>query len=173
MIGKGPGGSIGKWTTPVAIVRRGGTITDATTTSTTEVELQAIASLNIPVTTPLELTAAHRKTGGAATGHGCGFRLNTTNIMKETVSTTTDRAENGFIAQKTAGAATNYLAGQDSYHFTRTATVGAAKTPVHTTDAPNAMPNATTTDVSVRGNIDTSGITMGCTNFQAYSRTTS
>lgn len=173
------------WVTVSAagVSRAGGQTTEATTTSTSAVDLITAASLSITGSTPFEVHYNGRKSSGAANDTACGLKLNTTvtgeastaSNQRGLVTTTTDRAENGGVRIEIGPRITNYDAfGLHRYVVAIGSTgaiAGNSTTPGLTGSA--LFPTATITDVIIRGISDDALNTLGVDELHVYSRATS
>ena len=88
------------------LTREGGNTTEATTTSTSAVDLVSITSLSVATGSPIDARGLARKSGGAASNGGIGLKINATVVSEAnataghggavwTGSTNADRAEAG------------------------------------------------------------------------------
>ena len=164
-----------------AISRAGGDSTEATTTSTSAVDLLAASSLTIGATEPFLQMHNGRKTSGAANYTPCGYKMNSTTIGEATgsnvrgwYSSGTNQAEDGGAWAIMGPRVTNYQAfsrGLRSSHISGTNAAGINGTAAHlsqmTTDA--VMPIATVTDFVIRGLTLNASNTLGADELQLYS----
>jgi hypothetical protein len=164
-----------------AITREGGDSTEATTTSTSAVDLLAASSLTIGATEPFLQMHNGRKTSGAANYTPCGYKMNSTTIGEATgsnvrgwYSSGTNQAEDGGAWAIMGPRVTNYQAfsrGLRSSHISGTNAAGINGTAAHlsqmTTDA--VMPIATVTDFVIRGLTLNASNTLGADELQLYS----
>jgi hypothetical protein len=156
-----------------AIARRGGNTNEATTTSTSEVELRAISSLTIAAGTPVDFMINARKTSGAAAACSLGLRINSTITGDTTAdggwnSSTTSRAEDGGQHLQIFPRVTNYQGGV--YGTFRNATGGAN---VQTGNfgqgtATNVVPIAEVTDIDILGVSDNGSNTLAVDEMHVY-----
>ncbi len=161
-----------------AVTRAGGNTTEATTTSTTAVDLLSVASLSIGATTPFLFVVNGRKTTGAAAAIALGLKLNTTVVGEAVVgnlvlldSSATNQAENGYSKIIIGSRVTNYLR-SGTGHFTVYATANTNSgiaVPINTAD----IPNATITDVVIRAISGSALVTAGADELQIYALATS
>jgi hypothetical protein len=176
----------GTWATPAggsgAVTREGGQTTEATTTSTTAVDLLSATSLTIAAISPFIFIYNGRKTTGAAADAACGLKLNTT-VTAEAISTAIHgyRGTNGNTAEAGGYKAlitprvTNYLHGalvnySNSYtadNTHQTAHDGAGLT----TEAD--FITAQSTSVILRGDTASASVTLGVDELQVYEYATS
>ena len=101
------------------LTREGGNTTEATTTSTSAVDLVSITSLSVATGSPIDARGLARKSGGAASNGGIGLKINATVVSEAnataghggavwTGSTNADRAEAGAFHVVGFVAQTNY-----------------------------------------------------------------
>ena len=158
------------WVTP-ALTRAGGNSTEATTTSTTAVDLLTASSLSITAATPFDFWVVYRKTTGAAANFGGGLKLNATVTEEASVGgygicfgDTANAAQNGLNVTHIGPRVGSYL--NPGWGQFRTAGVAASGTsPVDTT----APPTATITDVVIRAISGNAAVTVGMDELQVYS----
>lgn len=112
----------GTWSTPAggsgAVTREGGQTTEATTTSTSAVDLLSATSLTIAAASPFMFINNGRKTSGAASRAQLGIKMNAT-VVGEAASlshngwegTGTDQAEDGAFMLHQGARVTNYHGG--------------------------------------------------------------
>lgn len=160
------------------LTREGGNTTEATTTSTTAVDLVDLSSLSIPAATPIWVKLVYRKTSGAAARGSFGMKLNAT-VLSEANSGTgaytssTDRAEDGMAWYELASRVANYthILGY-GYHAFITSTQAHAVSsgfPIGDNRAmDNAAPIATVTNVIVRGESGSGSVTAGVDEVHAF-----
>ncbi len=92
-----------------AITRAGGNTTEATTTSTADVNLLTVSSLSIGANIPIWVPCELRKTSGAADISQVGFTVNATVVIADDNWTSaTNQAEAGFVETFLYSAQTNY-----------------------------------------------------------------
>jgi len=157
-----------------AITREGGNTTEATTTSTSAVDMLTAASLTIGATLPFLVHVNFRKTTGAANGAGIGIKLNTTVVgeahaTNETLgkTSTTNQVENGSAYVMAGPRVTNYLrpvSGGFSSHSTITLFAN-TNSSGNTAD----LPTAEITDVIIRGISGNALVTLGADELHVYS----
>ena len=164
-----------------AVTREGGDSTEATTTSTSAVDLLAASSLTIGAAEPFLQMHNGRKTSGAANYTPCGYKMNSTTIGEATASNVrgwyssgTNQAEDGGAWAIMGPRVTNYQAfarGLRSSHTNGANVVGVNGTAAHlsqlTQDA--IMPIATVTDFVIRGLTINASNTLGADELQLYS----
>lgn len=147
-----------------AVTRLGGVATEATTTSTSTVDLLTITGLSIAAGTPVRTFCSVRKTAGAVDSARVGFKMNTTAVrVVSNFTNNTDEAQEGFYFIQ-------LVTGDTSYDGTYNEHRGSSKGGQDFTD-PNSvpLPTATITDLIVTAEVDDALITMGANHFQAYS----
>lgn len=146
-----------------AVTREGGNTTEATTTSTSLVDLLTASSLTVAVSEPVLAVASLRKSGGAANQSRAGVKLNTTAVAADNNwANGTDEAQSGHWSAKFTYGLTSYLnAGvchvvgpNGAGLFTRFAT---------------SMPTATLTTVVVTALSNDALITTAADNLHVYS----
>jgi hypothetical protein len=158
-----------KWAAPVgAVTREGGNTTEATTTSTTMIDLLTVASLSIAAAIPIWTLLNIRKTAGAVGRATTEFRYNTTSISNLYTFSTTNQAEDFLVSLLLGARVTNYLdvginsiltsSGQGTYNFNH---------------SEHSAPTATITDVVFRADSDSASITIGADEAHVYSLATS
>jgi hypothetical protein len=146
------------------LTHAGSTTGEATTTSTSEVDLLTVGSLSIAVGTPVTVLGLYRKTAGASAGVHVGVKLNSTVVLTApNMSSATNQAENyPFEAQFLYGVA-NYLEGG---YMVRPNDAGAGG---HSFVPWTAnMPTATLTDVIIRGKTANASVTLGAAHMHVY-----
>ena len=159
-----------------AMTRAGGNTTEATTTSTSAVDLLSVASLNIATNIPIIIFSPGRKTAGASTAAGTGLKVNATVTGEASITVTgMTRFSSSNQAESKAGIAfapprlTNYnevgsIFGLSSGDSATSVAVGTAPS----TTA--AQPIETVTDIVMRG-ITTSLVTVGADELQVFTLT--
>jgi hypothetical protein len=158
-----------------AISRSGGTSTEATTTSTSVVDLIDVGSMTIPAAAPVQLKWAMRKTTGAASAAGGGLKFNAVVVHEaavsgnvEWLSSTANSAQDGLAWTELCGRVANYLTGADNYHTAHVTATGAQT--VSNSGSPTQTAPFTAVEITnfiVRG-ISSSSVTLGCDEFQIY-----
>ena len=147
-----------------ALTRLGSVTTEATTTSTSDVDLLTISGLSIAAGVPILTYCAVRKTTGAANIARGGLKLNTTQVrVAGTWSSTTDQVEDGIVTQIVITGDTDY---QGAFTFLGNSEQGAISNHF---EATAAVPIATVTDIIFLGKVNDGAITMGVKHFHAYS----
>ena len=163
----------------IGVTREGGNTTEATTTSTSAVDLLTATALTIAAAEPFIAVGAGRKTAVASAG-AIGLKLNTTTIAEASasddtvwVSTTTNQAESGPFDFIVAPRVTNYVTpavGRRVAYIAAGGASGSAVTSNLNRTAATA-PTAQITDVVLRALI-ASG-TVGTDEFHVYTMATS
>ncbi len=148
-----------------AVTREGGNTTEATTTSTSTVNLLTAASLTIAATQFFLGIARLRKTAGAADYAQVNFRFNATSLMGAHIWSRSTNAPGDSMLQMGAGARlANYLT---SGRWGITTAAGAS---TGFLDAGSSnLPTVEVTDVIVIGWVHDANITMGADELQIYS----
>jgi hypothetical protein len=111
-------GTLGAPTSSGAVTRDGGQTTEATTTSTSAVDLMSATSLTVAALSPFSLVYDARKTSGAAARTACALKVNAT-VVAEAASTAdggwqaggSDQAETGMCWVKSGARLTDYNGG--------------------------------------------------------------
>lgn len=167
-----------------AVAREGGNLTEATSTSTTVVDLLTATGLTIAAAELSELHVLYRKTLGAAAAVGFGLTLNAT-VVAEAAATANlatqvggtsspDRAENGDARGTVRGVVTNHtFGGYRGNYVSWTSANAFVGTPdatgVWTRSDTGARPNATLTDYVIRFISGNSLVTGGADELNVYS----
>lgn len=146
--------------TPSGLVLVGTSLTEATTTSTSEVDLLTISSLNIPATTPIQAMWNYRKTAGGAYSASTGLRLNTITLLLPVVTGATAIADAGF-----AEVVVN--AREALYPYCGLMRYGATDLAAAHAFLSNA-PSVTVTSIVVRGYVANAAITLGVDQLRAF-----
>lgn len=156
-----------------ALTRTGGQTTEATTTSTTEVDLLSATVTAMVAATPFFLGANFRKSLGAAARTQYGVKLNTTSIIPQTGSNfqfgTTDSADavdNGYGVMFIGARVTSYL--RPYAGFSSSITTDAAGPSQANADAPTAD----ITTVVILGWCGNAAITAGADELHVFSLAT-
>jgi hypothetical protein len=146
----------------------GSQLTEATMTGTSAADLLTVSGLLIPVTQSIHITGQFRKSAGAAGICGLGLKLNTTVVGEAhtggtangvAYTVTTNEAESGAFVIDIAPRQANYLRAATGYFSLWGAAGGSLASvmqPVYTAD----MPNATITDIIIRGISGNGAITL-------------
>lgn len=173
--GAGGGGGTNGW----ELV--GSNTTEQTTTSTSDVDLVTIGSLNIPATQPIKILVSARKTDGAANAAYIGLKLNSTIIIDPPSNagaliafSGVNRAESGYMEITVYPRRANYVAG-----LSRTAVVFSADggIAVSGTVSPGALANPLPTDpitsISIRAQSGSGSVTVAVQDVYVYALATS
>ena len=162
-----------------AITREGGNLTEATTTSTTAVDLLAGAGLTIAANQAGLVTNISRKTTGAAARASFGAKINTTVVAEANSAVTdgsnicgntsaTNRNEHGFAVSYIVPIVTNFtfgaMQGQNLFYVSG----GGAGGP-YSTFSSVSRPNAEMTDFVVRAIVGDAAVTGGADELNVYS----
>ena len=163
---------------PSAVTYAGGNTTEATTTSTTAVDLITVSALTIAAATPIHIVTVGRKTSGAAAGAGLGIKLNTTVVSEaDTVAallilTGNDQAETGGVCAVIPPRVTSYLrTGCAFYNLYTTASIDSGTQPACGDN--NDAPTASITDFVIRGISGNALVTLGSDELNVYTLATS
>ncbi|MFQ5852816.1 MAG: hypothetical protein ACE5JU_19835, partial [Candidatus Binatia bacterium] len=156
----------------------GSNTTEATTTSTTEVDVLTVSGLNVAAATPFIVFGSARKTTGAASDAYLGLKLNTTVVIDTTVGTQSllnfgsfNAAASGAFYLYVGPRVTNYLRGLLRWGSVDIAGGGADLQSNLT--IPNDMPTAAITDVIIRGVVLNGAMTLGIDEVFVYTLATS
>ena len=165
------------------MTRVGGNTTEATTTSTTVVDLLSVASLSISAATPFSFFEVYRKSAGFAGSAGFGLKINTTEVRTPTAAnnagnvcgptTTSDRAENGSVTVWLNPVVTSYTFIGASGRFGNWDSAGVSVAGANGTSSTAPQPNATRTDVIVNAISPNAAVTAGCDEMHIYTYATS
>lgn len=166
--------------TDPGLTRAGGNTSEATTTSTSAVDLVTVSSLNIAVTSPVEGFVNMRKTPASFTVN-IGLKVNTTVVSDPTTATTlsflggtgsvTNQAEECHSRFWISPRSTNYLATWGKVNASYISSSGAqltSSTSLTSASPTSAFPNATITDVIIRGIASNASITLGVQDIGIY-----
>ncbi len=161
-----------------ALVRAGGNLTEATTTSTSAVDLLTSSALSIAVDLPIQVLVSGRKTSGATSSAGLGLKLNTTVVGEAHPTATTSVLQLGSVNAAISKSGTMWIpqrvtlySGQGSILGLATG-LGISAAAVGTTPSKDtALPLAVITSIVIRG-ISTSGVTLGADELNIYTYST-
>ena len=159
--------------TSSGLTYEGGNTTEATTTSTSAVDLLTVSSLSIAATSPILCVLSVRKTAGAGDQADIGLKLNATEVIAPALkawSTPSNRAESGAVTIRLASRIANYL--RAASLFVESAD-GSGSNLAHSAAETADMPTATITDVIIRADVNDGAITMGADEMHVYSLATS
>ena len=165
-----------------AITREGGNTTEATTTSTSAVDLLSATSLTLDAISPYCLMFGARKTSGAADDGGVGFKENSTVILEAAGGSNilwranaTNEAQEGGIFEFVSARQTNYLNGNMYGGSVTMATAGQARENRSgpATDYTASHVNAQTTSFILRGIMDNASNTLAVDELHLYPFATS
>ena len=162
-----------------AITRAGGNTTEATTTSTSAVDVLTVASLSIATTSPITCLVAMRKTTGDAAAACLGLKLNTTVTGEATLGGPVEVLQ--FDTENTArGGSVHFWLGPriTDYNLVNSGSGFAPGTGSVVSVGTNptitaAQPIATVTDVVIRGIVQSALITQGIDELQVETHATS
>lgn len=158
-----------------AIIRVGGQLTEATTTSTTAVDLLSVSALTIAALEPFFFIYAARQSAGSTLDSAMGLKINATVVSAPSItdsatwrSSGNNAAEGGggwvFISPRLA----SYLRGASGGHSNGAGGGGFLNGTTVTAD----MPDAQVTDVVIRA-ISVAGRTLGADELHVYRLVTS
>lgn len=146
-----------------AVTRDGGNTTEATTTSTSAVDLLTAASLTAVATEPLFITCDFRKTTGATNNIRSGLKLNTAVVLSiGPVTSTSNLAESGLINYHLGSRITNYL--RSGVRVFSSNNLAGLLNGIGSGDMPTAV-----TDVIIRALTDDAAITNAHDELHVYS----
>ena len=159
-----------------AVTREGGQTSEATSTSTSSVDLLTASSLTIGGTLPFTFSGGFRKTTGASASVDGGVKLNTTitadadNSGNKALYRTGagNVADDGHYAVTSHPRVTNYLRSMAGYFLSvgnNTAQGSGVTAPSEDADSPTAE----ITDVVIRFKSGNSSVTGGLDDLQVYS----
>jgi hypothetical protein len=157
-----------------ALARAGGNTTEATTTSTTAVDLLTIASLSITEATPFYFKFAGRKSAGAAASASAGLKINTTVTQEASTSGiwdagTANEAKSGTSFNTVSARVANYLrTGANVF-----ATSPGSRSNIANVSETAAFPAATITDIVLRGISGDAAVTLGLDEAHVYTESVS
>jgi len=164
-----------------AVTREGGQLTEATTTSTSAVDLIAATSLTLAGIAPAIVYFVGRKSSGAADDVITGLKLNST-ITGEAAtsafagwkSSTTNRAEDGAGTFWLGSRLASYTNGSQGRYLACTAAgVAVAGNVMSNLQETATFPTAEITSLIIRGISDNSSNTLGVDELHVYSYATS
>lgn len=156
----------------LAIQKEGEQATEATTTSTSAVDLITVSSLSIAVGRTVLITGKVRKTSGAAS-QGCfGLKVNSTVVGEADSSgqpavartSSTDQAESGSFSIIIPPRTADYLYAAHAEHAGGPGWSSTVAQPTKTA----ALPNAEITSVTIRALCNGSGITIAAKDVQVW-----
>ena len=160
-----------------AITREGGNTTEATTTSTSAVDLISATGLTIAAVEAFQFILGARKTTGAAAAVALGLKINATLTADALTggnkalyaSGAGNLADEGTIEASFAGRVTNYLrSGTGTFRVTSSTGVPQGNDPFFPSMTAS-IPNAEITDVVIRGVSGSASVTLGVDELQVYS----
>lgn len=158
------------------LIPEGSNTTEATTTSTSAVDLITVGSLSITAAVPIMFVCSFRKTTGAAALVAAGLKLNSTVVSEAIltvrsmfISDATDAASSGGLKAYLGPRVTNYLRAGTRMQGGNITNNGAEPWDVQTAD----MPTATITSLIIRGIVANASVTLGADDLHVYSLATS
>lgn len=161
------------------VVREGGSTTQATTTSTTAVDLISISGLIIQAIEPIDISVLGRKDGGAANGAALGVKLNSSNILTPTAAAvgiilfSTDNEEQHGGSEVTMGARVSAITrGFAGYYGVYNTSNTRRDSKVFDDNMASGMPSVQITDVVITGISGNASITLYADELHIYARDT-
>ncbi len=157
-----------------AVTREGGVTTEATTTSTSPVDLLTVSSLSIATGAHVLFGVPYRKTSGATARVGVGLKVNAV-VTAEASTSTLGLGFTGSTDEAQERHSMVYLGPRVANYGGRCSTVlahGANSNDVAvgaSADVTAGIPLATITDVILRGITTSVSITLGADEFHVYS----
>jgi hypothetical protein len=166
-----------------AVIREGGQLTEATTTSTSVVDLLTASSLTVLAAQFFYGTNRARKTAGATTAAGASVKLNSTAMDTAAVAAgrtanlaggfnNTNEAQTAGPLWQVPATVTNYAFGSCWGEYALNNSGGGIATRQTIVSGGGDRPTATITDVVLTG-ITTSSVTLGLDELNVYSLGTS
>ena len=150
------------------LVYEGSQTTEASTTSTSAVDLLTISSLTIAAGTPIDGRAILRRTTGASTQAYVGLKLNTTEVRTPVAwGPAANNPDQGLLNFTMLYGMTNYLF---AWHIFVADPDQATYTDI---GSGVNMPTAELTDIILRAKVGSGSITMYADEFHIWSRATS
>jgi hypothetical protein len=171
-------GGVPAWATLATVTRAGGNTTEATTTSTSVVDLVTVSGLNITATTPFIVVANVRKSAGAAAAAAFGLKLNATTVIDGDIAsgsgvlpfTTADAAQSGLVIFFVGSRVATYLRSAFGIGMSNASVSGN----VQGGGAATAdMPTVAITDVIIRADSGSASVTVGVDEVHVYALPTS
>lgn len=156
---------------PSALTREGGNTTEATTTSSTAVDLLSATGLTIAALAPFRTIAVWRKASSASSSQAfLGWKLNTTTVAADlALSLNTTNAVNGYFEVVGGPRLTNYTQGGGMIGGRSEGGTGLISGGATTA----AAPTAEITDVVLRAYVANDSPTVGFDEMHVYSQATS
>ena len=163
-----------------ALTREGGNTTEATTTSTSVVDLITVSGLTIAAAQAFDIQCRFRKTAGAASGAAFGLKLNTTAVAVPRASTpgdnrnvlggctATDRAESGIARFGIGPTVTNYSFGSGQGVWAVYTSTSSGQLIVNALAGQANRPTAEITDVIGSAQSESASQTIGMDELQVY-----
>ena len=175
----GEGGGLTWAAVSSAISREGGTTSEATTTSTSAMDLITISSLTIAAASPWTMTSLWRKTTGHASAASGGLKIvaDSTVVTGESTtaatlwqSGTADLAEDGGSDTTVGAKVTNYLASnaQNNIVSRNSSSGGFTYGNVGTLTKDAVFPVGQTTSIVLRANSGNASVTTGSDEVHIY-----
>lgn len=149
-----------------SLTREGGNTTEATTTSTSDVDLLSVASLTIAAATPILANCVHRRTTGANARLSLGLKLNSTDVVTTTVvQSAGDNVVKGWLWLWMGARISLY----ERCVWIRAQGGSASVDAIGGTDAPTAQ----ITDFIITAKVESASITGAVDELHVYSTATS
>ena len=169
---------MGRGFSTAALTRAGSNTTEATTTSTTAVDLITVSSLSIPALSPIRIEYVGRKTSGAAAVVKCGLKINSTVVGEAVVgasargysASATDQAESGFAFIEIGPRLTSYVCGSHGMQKSAVTSSGAYALGSVLDDITGSavFPTVAITDVVIRGISNSALVTLAVDELHVY-----
>ena len=168
-----------------AVVREGGNLSEATTTSTSIADILATGTISIEAIEPGRVIFVGRKTSGATADGSVGVKINSTVICVAATSQTTHyawgsadttEAQDGVGGFHIAPRVTNYLNSSTGTGVCGYTAVGGGTSSAMTGIKMNVTagyPNAEITTITLQAIVQSASITLGTDELHAYSLVTS
>jgi len=177
----------GSWAAPAggsgAVTRDGGQTTEATTTSTSAVDLLSATSLTVAALSPYLMMYAARKTSGVAARTACALKVNAT-VVGEAASLAnggwqagaTDEAQTGGLFNFSNARLTNYNGGQNGIAKVNKSASGNHENTINDFTGlfdTNDMLTVEITSLIIRATAINAAQTQGCDELHVYEFATS
>ena len=169
---------MGRGFSTAALTRAGSNTTEATTTSTTAVDLLSVSGLSIPAAAPIRIEYLGRKSSGAAAVAKCGLTINATVVGEAVVSASargystsaTDQAESGFAFIEIGPRIASYVCGAHGMQKSAVTASGAYALGSVLDDISGAavFPTVAITDIVIRGISNSALVTLAVDELHIY-----
>jgi len=155
-----------------AVTREGSNTTEATSTTTSVVDILTNTGLSIAATSPIQVWANHRRTSGSSDNNARAFAVNNTAVMGgRNMTTTADTAQDGCLLFILGARVTNY-----THSFitlaANTIHVGSFLDYISGANS-SSMTLSTINDLDIQGVTYHSAVTIGYDECHIYSNSTS